>query len=41
VNVTGKYFYKCRPMNPSSAAQDDATAQRLWDESAKIAGMTG
>jgi len=39
--VTGKYFHKCRPVSPSKAAQDDAAARRLWDETAKIAGMTG
>jgi len=39
--MTGKYFHKCRPINPSRAAQDDGAAQRLWDETAKIAGMTG
>jgi NAD(P)-dependent dehydrogenase (short-subunit alcohol dehydrogenase family) len=39
--VTGKYFYKCHPITPSLAAQDDATARRLWDETAKIAGLTG
>ena len=39
--MTGKYFHKCRPVNPSRAAQDDAAARRLWDETAKIAGMTG
>ncbi len=39
--VTGKYFHKCRPISPSKAAQDDAAAERLWNETAKIAGMTG
>lgn len=35
--VTGKYFYKCRPVTPSREAQDDTIAQRLWEESAKLA----
>ena len=37
VSVTGKYFHKCRVVPPSGAAQDDAAAQRLWEESAKLA----
>ena len=37
--VTGEYFHKCRPATPSKEAQDDAKAQRLWLESAKIAGL--
>jgi len=37
--VSGVYFHKCRPILPSSVAQDDSVAQRLWEESAKLAGM--
>jgi NAD(P)-dependent dehydrogenase (short-subunit alcohol dehydrogenase family) len=37
--VTGGYFDKCRVRLPSAEAQDDATARRLWDESAKLAGL--
>lgn len=37
--VTGGYFYQCRPATPSTAARDDATARRLWHESAKIAKL--
>jgi len=40
-DMTGKYFHKCQPIMPSRAAQDDAAAQRLWDETAKIAGTAG
>jgi NAD(P)-dependent dehydrogenase (short-subunit alcohol dehydrogenase family) len=36
---SGQYFYKCRPATPTAAARDDATAKRLWLESAKIAGI--
>ena len=36
---TGGYYYKCRPATPSSAAQNDADARRLWDASAKISGV--
>jgi NAD(P)-dependent dehydrogenase (short-subunit alcohol dehydrogenase family) len=39
--VTGGYFYKSRPAVPSPQAQDDNAARRLWEETAKIAGMTG
>jgi NAD(P)-dependent dehydrogenase (short-subunit alcohol dehydrogenase family) len=38
-NETGKYFYKCRPVTPSKEAQDDAKAQRLWAETARVAGL--
>ena len=38
-NVSGAYFYKCRPATPTQEAQDDAAAQRLWIESAKLAGL--
>src|SRR5262249_8817586 len=37
--VSGGYFYKCRPATPTAEAQDDATAARLWAESAEIAGI--
>jgi NAD(P)-dependent dehydrogenase (short-subunit alcohol dehydrogenase family) len=38
-DVSGGYFYDCRQIDPSRAAQDDATAQRLWRETAGIAGL--
>jgi NAD(P)-dependent dehydrogenase (short-subunit alcohol dehydrogenase family) len=38
--VTGGYFAKSRPATPTAAAQDDAAARRLWDESARIATPT-
>ncbi len=38
-NATGLYFTRCRPVTPSRAAQDDATAERLWQESARLAGV--
>jgi NAD(P)-dependent dehydrogenase (short-subunit alcohol dehydrogenase family) len=34
--VTGEYFYKSRPVRPSRAAQDDAMAKRLWEESERL-----
>jgi NAD(P)-dependent dehydrogenase (short-subunit alcohol dehydrogenase family) len=38
-NHSGEYFYKCRPLNPNKAAQDDDAARRLWEESTRLAGM--
>ena len=38
-NVAGKYFYKCRPTNPSAPALDDRAALALWQRSAVLAGM--
>ena len=37
--ISGEYFYKCKVAEPSLAAQDDDAAKRLWDVSAKIAGV--
>jgi NAD(P)-dependent dehydrogenase (short-subunit alcohol dehydrogenase family) len=34
--VSGEYFYQCRPTIPSVAARDDAAAQRLWTESERL-----
>lgn len=36
---SGLYFVKSAPAIPSEAAQDNATAERLWHESARIAGL--
>jgi len=38
-NVTGKYFYKCRPTTPSAPALDDRTALGLLERSVALAGM--
>jgi NAD(P)-dependent dehydrogenase (short-subunit alcohol dehydrogenase family) len=35
----GLYFDKCKPVEPSKLAQDDAAAERLWQETAKLAGI--
>ena len=37
--ISGEYFYKCRPAVPTAGGRDDAAATRLWDESAKLAGL--
>jgi NAD(P)-dependent dehydrogenase (short-subunit alcohol dehydrogenase family) len=36
---SGGYYTKCAPATPSAAAQNDADAKRLWEISAKIAGV--
>jgi hypothetical protein len=38
-SVSGGYFYECRPATPTTEARDDAVAERLWTESAKLAGI--
>jgi NAD(P)-dependent dehydrogenase (short-subunit alcohol dehydrogenase family) len=37
-SVSGQYFHKCKPSTPTPAAQDDAAAKRLWEETAKLVG---
>ena len=38
-SLSGLYFYKCRPVTPSAAAQNDADARRLWAVSAALSGV--
>ena len=38
-SVSGQYFYKRRPRTPSSAARDDALAERLWQVSEQLTGV--
>ncbi|MDP9088006.1 MAG: SDR family oxidoreductase [Pseudomonadota bacterium] len=38
-NISGEYFYQCRPAMPTEGGRDDAAAERLWKESAKIAAI--
>lgn len=38
-NVSGEYFYQCRVRTPSLEAQDDTAARRLWEETARLAGV--
>jgi NAD(P)-dependent dehydrogenase (short-subunit alcohol dehydrogenase family) len=38
-DVSGGYFADCRPLTPSPQAQDDASAARLWSETARLAGI--
>jgi NAD(P)-dependent dehydrogenase (short-subunit alcohol dehydrogenase family) len=37
--LSGGYFVRCRLTRPSRGAQDEDAARRLWDESARIAGI--
>jgi NAD(P)-dependent dehydrogenase (short-subunit alcohol dehydrogenase family) len=37
--MTGQYFYECRPVKPSSEAQDDRSALLLWERSRDLAGI--
>ncbi len=36
---SGLYFYKRKPVAPSKVAQDDAAAERLWTETARLTGI--
>jgi NAD(P)-dependent dehydrogenase (short-subunit alcohol dehydrogenase family) len=38
---SGGYYSKCAPAAPSAAAQSDDAARRLWELSARIAGIGG
>jgi len=38
--VSGLYFAKCAPKAPSTAAQDDAAAARLWEISERLASAS-
>lgn len=37
--ASGGYYYKCKPAEPTAAAQNDADAKRLWELSAKLSGV--
>jgi NAD(P)-dependent dehydrogenase (short-subunit alcohol dehydrogenase family) len=39
-DVSGEYFYDCELAQPSFEARDTATAQRLWEESVRIAVLS-
>lgn len=38
--VTGEYFVKCQVVTPSKRARDGASAQRLWELSERLCGVT-
>lgn len=37
--MNGEYFYKCLPATPTKEARDDDAARRLWQETARLAGV--
>jgi NAD(P)-dependent dehydrogenase (short-subunit alcohol dehydrogenase family) len=37
--VTGKYFYKCKPVDSAPASYEEATARRLWQASEQMVGL--
>jgi NAD(P)-dependent dehydrogenase (short-subunit alcohol dehydrogenase family) len=37
--TSGGYYVRCRPATPSRAAQSDADAARLWQESARLTAL--
>jgi len=37
---SGGYYIRCRPVRPSDAALDDAAAEQLWEQSARLVGLT-
>jgi NAD(P)-dependent dehydrogenase (short-subunit alcohol dehydrogenase family) len=37
--VSGQYFYQCRPAVPTAEAQDEESARRLWTESERLARL--
>jgi NAD(P)-dependent dehydrogenase (short-subunit alcohol dehydrogenase family) len=38
--VSGRYFARSRPAQPAAAAEDDEAANRLWDVSEALTGLT-
>jgi NAD(P)-dependent dehydrogenase (short-subunit alcohol dehydrogenase family) len=38
--LSGKYFVKQKPATSSPESQDDATARKLWDVSARLTGLS-
>ena len=40
-NVSGGYFSECRKVKPAQNSEDPELAERLWQESARMVGLTG
>jgi NAD(P)-dependent dehydrogenase (short-subunit alcohol dehydrogenase family) len=38
-SITGQYFHKSQVLLPSREAQNDEAARRLWEETARLAGL--
>lgn len=41
VERNGEYFHNCRPITPTKEALNDDDAKRLWEVSARLAGIAG
>jgi len=39
--ASGGYYFDCKPISPSSAAQDDSAAERLWEVSETLVAVKG
>ncbi|HEY4211785.1 MAG TPA: SDR family oxidoreductase [Steroidobacteraceae bacterium] len=39
--ASGGYYFDCKPISPTSAGQDDAVAERLWQVSEQLVGNAG
>jgi NAD(P)-dependent dehydrogenase (short-subunit alcohol dehydrogenase family) len=39
--ITGKYFFRCKPVSSSAYSYDEAVAERLWRVSEEMTGKTG
>lgn len=39
--ITGKYFFRCKPVSSSAYSHDTDVAQRLWTVSEEMTGLTG
>jgi len=37
--ISGDYFYECKPATPTAEARNDDDARRLWEISQQIAGL--
>ncbi len=38
--MSGGYYARCRPVAPSAASQSEADAERLWEASARLTGLS-
>jgi retinol dehydrogenase 12 len=38
-DVTGEYYFDCKPKTPSATASNDNDARRLWDESVRLSDI--
>ena len=38
-DISGEYFYECKPATPTAEARNDQDAKRLWEISEQIAGL--